>query len=138
MTDLATLNKLRLANGKSELKSWKESKARLAERIEAEKAIADSNKQAERLARVEASAKNKPINIKAKLEAEKAAAVKKVTEDCVARATKRKEKRIATDKINVSKIATELGINPKVARAKLRKANVDRSDEAAIRKALSR
>ena len=126
---LAILNELRIRNGKTELKSWKESKAKLAERIEIEKAIADASAQAERVARVEASAKNKPINI----------LVKKTIEKNKAKLAKTPQVSAKTvNKVNVAQIAKELGINPKVARAKLRKAKVDRADAAAIRKALTK
>ena len=128
---LAILNELRIRNGKTELKSWKESKAKLAERIEIEKAIADASAQAERVARVEASAKNKPINILVKKTIEKNKAK-------IAKAPQVSAKQEEAAKVNVAAIAKEFGINPKVARAKLRKAKVDRADAAAIRKALTK
>lgn len=110
---LAYLNELRTMNNKKPLKAWKESKVKLAAAIDKEHEV----RQEERLARLEA----KPVKIvTARVEGKP----QNVTE--------------AGAKVNVAKIAKELGINSKVARAKLRKAKVDRTDEAAIRKALSR
>ena len=112
---LAYLNELRTMNDKKPLKAWKESKVKLAAAIDKEHEV----RQEERLARLEAKS------------------VKIVT----ARIVKEGKPQNVTEagaKVNVAKIAKELGINSKVARAKLRKAKVDRTDEAAIRKALSR
>ena len=75
------------------------------------------------------SAKNKPINI----------LVKKTIEKNKAKIAKTPQVSAKTvNKVNVAQIAKEFGINPKVARAKLRKAKVDRADAAAIRKALTK
>lgn len=130
MANLETLNALRIELGMSPLKSWKESKAKLdaayyalqskqaAEpalkiitTVDGGKAVVKNDRKAtvkrlaaeavaenERLARLEASAKNKPLKIK-------------------------------STKVNVASIAKELGLNPKVARAKVRKAGVKTEKE---------
>lgn len=131
---LADLNALRIDLGMSPLKSWKESKAKLSDQIEklqarydelmaaapalkivptvdGGKAVVKNDRKAtvkrlaaeaiaekERLARLEASAKNKPLKIK-------------------------------SAKVNVASIAKELGLNPKVARAKVRKAGAKTEKE---------
>lgn len=133
---LAYLNELRAMNGKAPLKSWKESKDKLAKAIdkENETRVAGQNERLEeeaRIARVSASAKNKPINILVKKTIEKNKAK-------IAKASQVSAKQEEAAKVNVAQIAKELGINPKVARAKLRKANIDRADSAAIRKALTK
>ena len=131
---LAYLNELRAMNGKAPLKSWKESKDKLAKAIdkENETRVAGQNERLEEEARIaRVSAKNKPINILVKKTIEKNKAK-------IAKAPQVSAKQEEAAKVNVAAIAKEFGINPKVARAKLRKANINRADAAAIRKALTK
>lgn len=146
---LAILNELRIRNGKTELKSWKESKAKLAERIEIEKAIAHSHHAAREQAELVKTLVNTKLN---KIVDKTRADAKKVNSvehgEVQARVVKEGKPQNVTEagakvlakknKVNVATIAKELGINPKVARAKLRKLNVNRADAAAIRKALTK
>lgn len=118
MTTLADLNELRIQNNKQPLKSWKESKAKLIAAYEKEYAISFHA--------------NQPEELKAHKKAKKIIADDLLKEE-VARAAI-----IPHNKVNVASIAKELGINPKVARAKLRKNKVDRNDIKAIRKALTK
>lgn len=99
MSTLNELNALRTANSMKPLKSWKESKAKLDAAIK--KLSASSSTTTQLKASVEAVA-SKPV---AKKPAAKAEA-----------------KKPAKDGTSISTIAAELGIDPKVARAKLRRA----------------
>lgn len=143
---LAILNELRIRNGKTELKSWKESKAKLAERIEAEKEIAEAQAEDDRATARDEQAALDALNDKLGKIADKARADAKrvpnpkigMKHGEVATPKAIKAVRVAANKINVAEIAKELGINAKVARAKLRKLNVNRADAAAIRKALTK
>lgn len=116
---LAYLNELRTMNNKQPLKAWKESKDKLANAIDKEHA-ARIAAQPENLKKEEAAAEASS--------AAKARTVKRLAKEVIERTTG----------INVAAIAKELGINPKVARAKLRKAKIDRTDAAAVRKALAK
>lgn len=100
---LATLNTLRAKNNLKPLKAWKESKAKL------EAACA-------KLAKV-ASVTDLPPNKELKVEA---SAGKKDAKKVVKKDAKpAKEKNV--DGVSISTIAAELDIDPKVARAKLRR-----------------
>lgn len=114
---LADLNSLRVINGKTSLKSWKESKAKLAAAIDKEQGLMAANVM---------NPKGNP---------EKARTVKRQHGEV---ATPKAIKSVKVAAVNVAQIAKELGINPKVARAKLRKLNINRADAAAIRKALTK
>lgn len=182
---LAELNALRIDLAMSPLKGWKESAAKLEAAIEKlsnkkseivatgpsiiEQQIAEAKAANERIARVEASAKNKPVVIKpiakaeiAALEDHNKAQMKKAglkkhpivesldkamknakpaskVKAVVAKAKERvAEAKAANAVVNVSKIAAELKINAKVARATLRRKKIDRTDEAAVRAALKK
>ena len=116
---LAILNELRIRNGKTELKSWKESKAKLAAAIDNEQGLLVANA---------TNPKGNPT---------KKAVAEKLVKQEIAKAAGVEAKHV-NKHVNVAAIAKELGINPKVARAKLRKAKIDRTNAAAIRKALTK
>jgi len=126
---LAYLNELRAMNGKAPLKAWKESKDKLAQAIDKEhetrvaKQTVTEQLLKEEVARA-AQVPAKKVNKHGEVATPKAIKAVRVAADAA--------------KVNVAAIAKELGINPKVARAKLRKANIDRNDAAAIRKALKK
>ena len=134
---LAILNELRIRNGKTELKSWKESKAKLAAAIDNEQGLMAANA---------TNPKGNPSKQTVteqllKEEIARAAVVPAKKVNSVKHgevATPKAIKAVRVGTVNVAAIAKELGINPKVARAKLRKANVNRADAAAIRKALTK
>jgi hypothetical protein len=97
---LATLNTLRAKNGMPPLKAWKESKAKLEAAIGKLAAKAPLKDQLE----VSAKPKDKPA-----------------AKDKPAKVTKPAAKKANVEGVSVSTIAKELGIDPKVARAKLRR-----------------
>ncbi len=123
MTTLADLNNLRVLNNKQPLKAWKESKAKLIAAYEKEYAISFHANQPEELRGDELKAHKK---------------AKKIIADDLLKEEVARAAIIPHNKVNVASIAKELGINPKVARAKLRKNKVDRNDIKAIRKALTK
>jgi hypothetical protein len=130
MSTLIELNALRIANNLKPLKGWKESNAKLTAAIaklskitpaeQALKASVEVTKipagmtAAKLAAAKEKAAKAKPSDPVLK-KGDKIAASKKTDKQPVA-------KKPAIEGVSVSTIATKLGIDPKVARAKLRRA----------------
>lgn len=124
MSTLIELNALRVANNMKPLKGWKESNAKLTAAIaklskitpaqQALKASVEVTKvPAGMMAAKLAAAKEKEAKVAAK--PAKVATPKKSDKQPVA-------KKPAIDGTSISTIATKLGIDPKVARAKLRRA----------------
>jgi hypothetical protein len=122
MTTLAKLNALRVTNKMNPLKSWKESKAKLEaaivklaaqSKLEASGVIADASA---------VEVKKIPAGMTAaKLAAQAAKAAK--PEPKSAKEPKEKPAKTPKDKSgpSISTIATELGIDPKVARSHMRR-----------------
>lgn len=92
---LVTHNELALKAGRTPLKVWKGSKEKLQERIE----VLDP--------------RDNPITV------ESLTAIKKLEDKLIEKAIKQKEE--SDNTLSISQIAKEVGLNPKVARAKLRR-----------------
>lgn len=124
MSTLIELNALRVANNMKPLKGWKESNAKL------DAAIAKLSKisTAEQALKASVAVTKVPAGMTAaKLAAEKAKAEKKAAPKPPSAAKKAIAnhpvvKKPTIEGTSVSTIATKLGIDPKVARAKLRRA----------------
>jgi hypothetical protein len=103
----------------------------------ARKPVNDDKRLSERA--MEEAAKIKPVakKVKAEVSTAKKRVMLKRTQTAIDKATKLLDRAQGTI-VNVAKIAKELGLNPKVARATIRRKNVDRTDEAKIRAALSK
>lgn len=109
----ARLNKLRTDNGKAPLKDWKESNTKLLEAIRKEEADGIKGKSIKAVAD---ASKDETI-------LDRAAGKKKLTK-------KAKPAANAGEYKSLAEICKALGINPKVARAKLRKKFDDWSKES--------
>lgn len=113
---LETLNALRVANGKSPLKAWKESKAKLAEAI--------------------AKEGPKTLNVAAKATTEKKVEPKAKVEPKPAKKDKapKPAKSVATSSgKSTASILKEFGLNPKVGRALLRRHGIERTEAAIVK-----
>ena len=105
MSTLTELNTLRVAAGMKPLKAWKESKAKLDAAV---KKLAADGDVAEEINQLNDAA-------------EKSAATKSSKKTSKTTSAKPAAKKATTEGVKVSTIAEELGIDPKVARAKLRR-----------------
>jgi hypothetical protein len=111
---LVTLNLLRTKAGMAPLKAWKESKAKLEVAIGKLLLATKADPTAKELKATEvAKAAKKPAKEPKKIKDGMAA---------VAKAKSAKEKKTPVDGVSISTIAAELDMDPKVARAKLRRA----------------